>query len=71
MPKFLVPITRDVTETATIEVNANSAHDARDIALFQVTRAPHDYQWEPDDGNVGSDPYFAGDDDLEAIEEID
>jgi hypothetical protein len=71
MPKFLVPITRDITETTMVDVEAATALEARDKAFDEVTQFPQDFDFVVDDGNVGSDPYYAGDDDLEAIEQID
>jgi hypothetical protein len=68
MPNFLVPITRATTETTMVDVEADTALEARDIALGEVQQFPGDFDWTLDEGNVNSDPYFAGGDDLEAIE---
>jgi hypothetical protein len=69
MPKFLVPITRDITETTWVDVEAASALEARDKALDEVLADPYNFNFTVDDGQLGGEPYFAGDDDLESIEE--
>lgn len=68
--KYLVPITRDCTETTNIDVEANSPEEARDKALEEANESPGNFDWTADEcsGNQ-ADPYFAGDDDLDAIEE--
>lgn len=67
MPKYLVPITRDVTETTYVDVEASSPLEARELALSEVVDAPYNFDFILDDCS-GGDPYFAGGDDLEAIE---
>lgn len=67
MPKFAVPVTIDTTMTATIEVEADSVEEAVEAALAQARETPPAY--EHDEGNPAR-PYFAGDGDYEAVEEI-
>jgi hypothetical protein len=67
MPKFRVPITRDVTVTAYITVEAESPTGAVCYAL-EYARDPN-LNWELDDCE-GGEPYFAGDDDLDAVEQV-
>lgn len=68
MPKFTVPITRDCTETTMVDVIAENATGARDLALVEAVRTPEAFEWVADEcsGNQ-AEPYFAGGDDLEAI----
>lgn len=66
--KFTVPITRDTTETTMVDVEAATALEARDKALLEVQQYPERFEFTPDDC-TGGEPYFAGDDDLESIEE--
>ena len=71
MPKFLVPITRDCTETTMVDVVAKNAEAARDAALAEAIQSPENFDWTHDDcsGNQ-SEPYFAGGIDVDEIEEI-
>jgi len=53
--KFRVTVTRDVTESATIEVEAISAEVANEEALA-IARGDNQPQWELDDGY--GEPYL-------------
>jgi len=57
MPKFNVIITRDITESTCITVEAVNADAAEEAALEQLDLQP-DLKWEIDDGswNIGN-PY--------------
>jgi hypothetical protein len=67
--KFRVPITRDVTVTTHIIVNAKSAGHAVEVAERYAQLSPEKLNWELDDCTGGM-PYFAGDDDLDTVEEV-
>ena len=69
--RYNVPITRDCTETTIVDVEADSPEEARDKALAEAEASPEEFEWTADEcsGNQ-AEPYFAGDDDLDAIEEI-
>jgi hypothetical protein len=67
--KYLVPITRDVTVTAYITVEAESPVGAVCYALHEAHTSPEKLNWELDDC-MGGEPYFAGDDDLDDVEEV-
>jgi hypothetical protein len=69
MPKFLVPITRDTTETTMVDVVADNPRHAVSLALDEVYQTPQDFDFTPDDCS-GGDPYFAGGSDLESVEEV-
>jgi hypothetical protein len=72
MPKFIVPVTRDVTETALVEVVAENRETAVAEALAVVTMAEtYIPEWERDDcTNLEREVYFAGGDDYSAVEEV-
>lgn len=68
--KYRIPITRDCTETTWVDVEAVDAKAARDAALEEASQSPEAFEWVADDCSGGqSEPYFAGDDDLDAIEQ--
>ena len=69
MPKFIVPITRDCTETTNVDVEAVNVEEAVDKALAEVEQSPQDFDFVLDDGSGADAPYFAGDDDYESVEE--
>jgi len=50
MPTFQVIITRDVTESAVIEVDAETKEQAEDAA-FEKLLACEDTEWRLDDGS--------------------
>ena len=58
MPKYTVIITRDITESTVVEVDAPTMDDAEDAALIKL-RKQADTKWEIDDGSwdSGSSPY--------------
>ncbi|MEO5338712.1 MAG: hypothetical protein H7841_17780 [Magnetospirillum sp. WYHS-4] len=60
MPTFRVIITRDVTESTVVEVEAGSEEQAETAALDKL-HASTDAEWEIDEGswNQGS-PYITG-----------
>lgn len=64
MPKFSIPITRDVTVTAQVDVIAESPAQAVLLAEQLARAASGQLTWELDDC-MGGEPYFAGD-----VEEI-
>lgn len=60
--KFQVIVTRDITESTFVDVEACDYESARDKALAEVT-SPLGYYgaWEVDDGSCGSgEPYVTG-----------
>ncbi len=60
MPTYHVTITRDVTESTVVEVEAETEEQAGDTAL-ETLRTGTETEWEVDDGswNQGS-PYVTG-----------
>lgn len=70
MPKFLVPVTRDCTETTVVDVEAETVEKAVALAVGEVRQRHWEFSFTPDDGSGFEDPYFAGDDDYEAVEEV-
>lgn len=73
MPKFIVPITRDCTETTTWTVEADSPEEAVELALEKVGQFGQTGMmlWERDDcTNLERHVYFAGDTDYSAVEEL-
>lgn len=66
MPNFIVPVTRDVTETANVEVVAATPERAAQIALTRFYTDRNSLKFELDDC-VGGEPYIA---DLDSIEEV-
>ena len=57
--KFSVIVTRDCTESTTVEVNAKSRSAAEEKALaIASANDGSDVEWEPDDcSGMQSDPY--------------
>lgn len=48
MNKYRIMMTRDTSDTAYIEVEANSIEEAEDLA-YTIARYEDDVAWEPDD----------------------
>lgn len=48
MPKYRIMMTRDTSDTAYIEVEADNLEAAEDAA-YQIARYEDDVDWEPDD----------------------
>ncbi len=72
MPKFIVPITRNCTETTNVDVEADTVEEAVEKALDEVRDDSTAFDFVYDDGSGGcDDPYFAGDDDYDAVECVD
>jgi hypothetical protein len=63
MPKYAFTLTRDVTESVRVEINAKSIEDAHEQALMNPPKAG----WEMDD-NTPQDPYLPDKEDYEEIE---
>ena len=59
MPKFNVIITRDITESACITVEAVNADTAEDAALKHLDLQP-DLKWEIDEGSWDIDAHWPG-----------
>lgn len=57
MPKFFVTVTRDTTESTTVDIVADSAAEAERLALEEATASPHNFDWAPDECS-GGDPYI-------------
>lgn len=58
MPLWNIPITRDITETATITVEADTIHEAVAEALAKTETANFILD---DDCRANSEPYFGDD----------
>jgi hypothetical protein len=66
MPKFTVTVTKDITASATVEVEADTQEEAAEKGLNLATDHPDRYEWTPDEDSFHSDPYLpAGDDSAE------
>lgn len=60
MPTFRVIVTRDVTESTVVEVEADTEEQAEDAALDKL-RDGMDAEWEVDDGSWNqASPYVTG-----------
>lgn len=60
MPRFVVLITRDVTESTSVTVEAVDA-EAAEAAAFTALSASSDAIWTLDEGSWNSgDPYITG-----------
>lgn len=57
MPKYSIILTRDVTESTTVEVEADTPDQAEALALETDASS---VTWAIDDGNVWPDPYVTG-----------
>lgn len=57
MPRYEIRVTRDVTQSATVVVDALDMDAAQQEAIMAVRGGMH-VDWEPDDC-MGSDPYIA------------
>lgn len=65
MAKFNILITRDVTESTSVDVEADSLAEAIGKALHEARAAPHEFDWTRDDC-MGGEPYHAGGDECPA-----
>ena len=63
-----VIVTRDITESTVVEIEAESAEAAEAAALESVMDSPCDFRWTPDDG-VAGDPYIGAPSEAQEIEE--
>lgn len=54
MPRFTVILTRDLTESVSIEVEAKTPEDAEALALDMDTEEPERFQWGLDDNTAGT-----------------
>lgn len=61
MAKFIILITRDVTESTRVDVEAETQTEAIAKALREAREAPHEFDWTRDDC-IGGEPYHAGGD---------
>lgn len=63
MPKYNVLVTRDCTESTTVDVEADDPEEAKEKALNEALYRGHLFDWTPDDGSGGGDtPYLADED---------
>lgn len=60
MPKFTVILTRDITESCVIEVEATNIRDASDLAMQKLGETDNP-GWEVDDGSCGTSPAYITD----------
>jgi hypothetical protein len=60
MPKYTVIITRDITESTVIEVEADSP-DAAEDAAHEALSQSSDAQWEIDDGSWNKGNHYVTD----------
>ena len=60
MPKYAVIITRDITESTVIEVEADN-HDAAEEAAHEALNQSSDAQWEIDDGSWNKGDHYVTD----------
>jgi hypothetical protein len=60
MPKYTVIITRDLTESTFVEVEASNA-DAASSAAFDALLTQEDTCWEIDDGSWNNSTLYATD----------
>lgn len=70
MPKYLVPVTRNCTETTNVDVEAANAEEAMEKALDEVRENEGNFNWVYDDGSGGGDEPYIADDNPDNIEEI-
>lgn len=68
MPLFSGIVTRDVTESVQITIEADSLEKAKD-KLLSVAKDNSNLKWEKD-GNEPSDIYFGDEDAVEQVEEL-
>lgn len=57
MPLFEIILTRDTTESATVQIEAATEDEANEAAL---TSDPSGLTWAVDDGNIAQAPYVTG-----------
>lgn len=70
MPKFNVPVTRECTQTTMVDVEAANVEEAVAKAVEEASSEHYNFEWTLDDNSGDSnEPYFAGDDDYESVEE--
>lgn len=69
MPRFSVPITRNVTETADVIVECDHIEQAEQLAIEAARGDPSAYNFKPDDESAQVADYYMGDSSLENIEE--
>lgn len=60
MPKFIVILTRDITESCSTTVEADSADEAHEAAMEWLAHAENP-GWEVDDGSCGTSPAYITD----------
>lgn len=66
MKKFTVILTRDVTESVAVEVEAENEEAAKDAALNNTEFG--ECNFERDEGNIDQPPYVTGCDEIEEEE---
>jgi hypothetical protein len=66
MRKFVVTVTRDLTETAHIEMLASTPFEANEKALIFASENPY-VAWSPDEGN-SKEPYLPDPNSTEEVE---
>lgn len=57
MPLLIVILTRDTTESATVQIEAATGDEANEAAL---SSDPSSLTWEHDDGDIAQAPYVTG-----------
>ena len=60
MPRFTVTVTRDTTESATIEMEADTEEEAAEKAIGFSYDNPHVEWFQDDTPNASSDHYVTG-----------
>lgn len=68
MNRYLVPVTRNCTETTHVDVEASSVEEAMEKALVEASRKPWDFDWVYDDGSGGGDEPYIADDSGEGVQ---
>ena len=69
MPFFRNIVTRDITESVTIVVEADNVDDANE-KLEEEAASNLDLKWEKDDGNTPQRPYLGDDEATEEVENL-
>jgi hypothetical protein len=63
MAKFNILVTRDCTETTTVDVEAVTLEEAKAKALEEANNEPWSFEWVHDDNSGDqSEPYVTGSD---------